>query len=1200
MFIYVFPSKKKYPLTLLIGISVFLFSFCSCSNQKNTSLTRAYHSINTRYNAHFNAEEAYKEALKMKEESTEDNLSELLNIYPNNSDTTSSSSSKGDFSRTIDKTTKAIKLHSIKTKPKRDPKKRNDAEYQAWVQQKEFNPFLKNTWLLLAKGEFQSGDYIRAISTFMYISKIYGSRPEIVTECQLWIARAYTEMGWMYEAANVLHKLNIAGSVPQKHEGLYASVYANYLIQNSEYEKALPYLETAIKKEKSRHQRLRLRYLLGQLHIELNNNELARQIFSSIPGMNTPYKYSLSAKLQSYELVSPSEYNKAIQSLKKMTKGSKNEEYLDQIYYTIGSIYIHQSDTINAVDNFKKAVELSTRNGYDKTISQIALGDIYFNQREYILSQPAYQGALGQLNKQNKNFQRVSLRSEVLDELVVHVKTVEEQDSLQYVSKLPEKDRIELIEKIIADINKKEEEKEKEEKLQQKMQERENSYTDWNSLSSETLFDKNTPQVSKPISSIPSNESASFYFYSKQAVDQGKISFQKQWGNRKLEDNWRRRDKAISTFDEVDDIAQNDSIEKERPHIIDEDSVISETSPSDIKVSEDIYSIDYYLQRLPFTEEEIKESNDLIDNALFNMGLIYRNKLEDSYLAIDAFETNLSRFPQTPNKEEIYYQLFLTYMQLNNKASMDSYRNKLIGEFTDGKYTNPLSDDNYEWNYRHFAIIQDSLYEATYNAYREGDVKSVRNNYQTLQTKYPFGNLMSNFSFLNALSYAQTYDGVKLRDNLKELVETYPKSDVTPLATDILERIKDGKVLLVDGSTFHGIDWSDAFKGDSTLLVDSVNLQFIDSLDSEFMILLAYKEKTIDRNELLYQVADYNFSNYLVHTFDLNIETHSPLEFLQISGFDSFAIARSYINKAFGENSLIDKLENSITVIPISVANNKKLVQGLTLDNYLSFYRDHYTNQLPLLISHWDKKSDNLDYTIDEDQISPEEAKEDPIIAKTEETKPLDLDIKPIEYKGTSEKKEVPGDDKTITADDLLTQDQLQTIGKANDILESAEDILSNPVDGLKGLFKKFKENKNLTKEEKEALKEEKRLEKERTKELKAIQKAQQDSIRRIEKIRQDSTIRAEKALLDSLYQVEEQEKIEKKRIEQERKEAIKSAAHEKENVQKAKEQERKLKEQQQKERKAQRERDRKEKLKEQEKIRKEREKQLKDRRKQK
>lgn len=224
-----------YILLSVSFISVILLS--ACSTKKNTAVTRAYHSLNTRYNVYFNANEAYKEALDAKIKSYDDNLSELIYIFPynpevsekmlnendflnfydeknssygkglfstissslfeggktQNTNTTNSPSPSG-FTTTIDKCTKAIKLHSIKTKPVRDKDKMKYPEYQVWIQQKEFNPFMKNVWLLLGKAEMQDGNYLRAISTFMYTTKMYSKNKDILAECKLWIARSYTEI----------------------------------------------------------------------------------------------------------------------------------------------------------------------------------------------------------------------------------------------------------------------------------------------------------------------------------------------------------------------------------------------------------------------------------------------------------------------------------------------------------------------------------------------------------------------------------------------------------------------------------------------------------------------------------------------------------------------------------------------------------------------------------------------------------------------------------------------------------------------------------------------------------------------------------------------------------------------------------------------------------------------------------------------
>ena len=135
-----------------------------------------------------------------------------------------------------------------------------------------------------------------------------------------------------------------------------------------------------------------------------------------------------------------------------MTRQAKNAEYLDQIYYAIGNLYLSRKDTAKAVANYILAAEKSTRNGKDKAISQLTLGKIYFDRRDYVKAQPCYAEALPLIDESYPDYSEIAKRSEVLDELVVHAQNVELQDSLQHLASLPEAERMNIIQKIIDDL----------------------------------------------------------------------------------------------------------------------------------------------------------------------------------------------------------------------------------------------------------------------------------------------------------------------------------------------------------------------------------------------------------------------------------------------------------------------------------------------------------------------------------------------------------------------------------------------------------------------------------------------------------------------------------------------------------------------------------------------------------------------------
>ena len=184
-------SNFKYQIANIIILMMIL---CSCSTQKNTWATRSFHQTKVKYNILYNGNIAYDEGLKAIRDANTDDYSQVLNLYPvSNHKAAEASASQMD--KTIEKCRKCIKLHSIKAKPKRDPKKASDPQYKLWLQSEEFNAYMSLAWIRLGEAEFHKGDFLGAVSTFNYIIRHYQNDPDMIAQCQLWIARAYAEMG---------------------------------------------------------------------------------------------------------------------------------------------------------------------------------------------------------------------------------------------------------------------------------------------------------------------------------------------------------------------------------------------------------------------------------------------------------------------------------------------------------------------------------------------------------------------------------------------------------------------------------------------------------------------------------------------------------------------------------------------------------------------------------------------------------------------------------------------------------------------------------------------------------------------------------------------------------------------------------------------------------------------------------------------
>ena len=321
-------GAKNYISKASLILLILLFS--ACSTKKNTWMTRNFHSMTTKYNIAFNGNESYKEGLKNIIAANEDDYSTIIPLYPI-SRHSNASAAASNMDRAIEKSRKAIKLHSIKVKPKRDLKKWNDPEYKAFYNQSEFNPNLKDAWMLIGKAEFHKGDFLGAVGTFSYISKYYSEDKNLVAQCQLWMVRAYTEMDWLYEAEQMLGKVN-QNDMKSTSVGLFAWSNAVLLLKRNQYKEAVPFVEMLLSREKDKTMKQRFTFVLAQLYQITNNKKSAIKIYSDVIKMNPPYVMDFNARINRAQLSAGNNLQSVLKELNKMAKNPNNKDYLDQVY----------------------------------------------------------------------------------------------------------------------------------------------------------------------------------------------------------------------------------------------------------------------------------------------------------------------------------------------------------------------------------------------------------------------------------------------------------------------------------------------------------------------------------------------------------------------------------------------------------------------------------------------------------------------------------------------------------------------------------------------------------------------------------------------------------------------------------------------------------------------------------------------------
>ena len=920
-------SKKVCHLLLIILL------LTGCSTKKNTPQSRFWQSFTARYNTYFNGSQAFIEGNIEKENGNRDNCTELIPLYMVGNKQ-SRNLGGGNFDRAIEKSQKAIKQHSIKRRPEWNKGRRKTAKDIEWLSRREYNPFLWRAWLLMGKSQFQKGEFEEAAATFSYMTRLYQTQPPILGIARAWLAKSYTELDWLYDAEDVITKQQ-RDSMDFRAVKDWDYTYADYYIHSQRYEEAVTYLRKVIRHERRRKQRAREWFLMGQLQTLLGNRQQAYEAYKHVIRLNPPYELEFNARIAQTEVLPTMDLQRKVKKLKRMAASDNNKDYLDQVYYAIGNTYLTQKDTLNAIEAYEMGCKKSTRNGVEKGVLLLTLGNVYWQMEKYGDAQRCYGQAIGLLDKDRKDYEQLSERSKILDELAPHTDAVELQDSLQRLANMSEDERNKVIDQIIAELIEKE--KEEQRNLEEAEAERISQQ--------QAAMGGVQPLTPSPQPSLPQTTgSSSWYFYNPQAVNQGKQVFQRLWGKRQNEDNWQRINKTVVENTEKTD-SPNGSGNPDKPDEQGGSEIPEELGNSgkadenlpDSAALNDPHQREYYLAQIPFTEEQLAASDNLIKDGLFHAGIIFKDKLDNLRLSKKYLDRLTTQYADYEHNDEAWYHLFLLYSRQGNKEMADWCVEKLKQDFPESEWTILLSDPYFAENQRFGVHLEDSLYAATYNAFKENRYEEVKTNTQLSKSRFPLGQHRPKFLFIEGLSLLNEGDFTQCTERMKQVVEKYPQSEVSEMAGMIIRGVQQGKQL--NGGKFDlGDVWTlrdaDRMTQDSTH-IDTLSIE----LDVKHVFLLAYQPDSVNQNQLLYEMAKHNFSNYLVRNFEIVIDqdTHG-LSRMIISGFLSYDEARQYARQLYGAGGMLADLLKHCRSLIVSEQNLPLLGTTFSYADYELFF----------------------------------------------------------------------------------------------------------------------------------------------------------------------------------------------------------------------------------------------------------------------
>ena len=905
-----------------------------CSTQKNTAKTRFWQAFKARYNTYYNGSLAYIDASTEKENGNKDNFTEMLPLYTVGNKQ-SRELGKANYDRAIEKCQKTIRLHSIKRRPEWTKSRRKTEKDIEWLSRREYNPFLWRAWMLMGRAQFHKGAFDEAASTFAYMSRLYQTQPAIYAKARAWLAKCYIEENWTYDAEDVIRGMQ-RDSIPWSARKEWDYTLADYYIHTGDYEKAITYLRQVIKHEMRRKQRAREWYIMGQLQEAVGNRQEAVRAYRKVTSQNPPYEVEFNARIAMTEVASASQSKKMIGRLKRMAASDKNKDYLDQVYYAIGNIYMSRSDTASAISAYERGAAKATRAGIEKGVLLLRLGDIYWNMERYSDAQRCYGEAIGLLDKDRKDYEQLSERSKVLDQLVPYTDAIHLQDSLQSLARMSEAERNAAIDRTIAELKRKEREE------RRKQQEQEAQETVGKNSGS------NTTQNNRPNAAQQNqqNKNAQWYFYNPMAVSQGKAAFEKQWGKRENADNWQRANKTVvATGGEEPEMSQQQL-----------DSIATAEAAADSlaqiadSAQNDPHRREYYLAQIPFSEEQIEASNKTIEDGLFNSGVIFKDKLNNLPLAEKQLRRLTDNYPDFERMADAYYHLYLLYMRRGEPLTAEEYVQRLKDGYPDSEWTTLLSDPHFVENARFGVAVEDSLYAATYDAFKAARYGEVKANARISAERFPLGANRDKFIFIGGLGKLNEGDADSCLADMKTVVEKYPQSGVAQMAGMIVKGVSEGRRL--HGGTF---DLAGMWDRRSVILRDSDSTavrQLSADRNEAFVYTIVYNPDSTDENKLLFQLARYNFTSFLVRNFDIGIEDADGVRRMTVSGFRNYDEALQYARQLH-QQSGVARLIGSNRSFIISEQNLTLLGRQYSYADYERFYEKHFaplkTSAEPLL-----------------------------------------------------------------------------------------------------------------------------------------------------------------------------------------------------------------------------------------------------------
>jgi tetratricopeptide (TPR) repeat protein len=923
---------NKIKITHFSLIALTLLVLAGCGKERTNILARTYHKTTSYFNGYYNANEILKITTRAIDDQYEYPGGDFFDIYYLG-DEEEVKGYEGDFDKIIEKNDIVIYKHPN-------------------------GGFADDCRFMNGQSHFYKKSYSLAMENFDYVVETY-PKSKLLPRAYLWMARCQYQAGNPELALDVLGKHILPYDTIEwsKKGALEMAIFRAKLARDTaNYEAAVEWLKPEVEHVKGRHNRAKAHFLLGQLQTKTDNYPLALEQFGKVEKYSQDYDLTFMSKMKIARLYvvyqeGQDDEGKVYDYLNKLLKDEKNQEYADQIYYEFGLLELKKDSNQNAIEYFHNAIAANVGKPRYKALSAYQIGNVFFEEyQEYDSAQVYYDMAASTITEDDPEYKEITRIAKTLRDYVTYKTTITYQDSMIYLYGLSDEE----LGKVVAKVAEKEEKerlerlRKEKERMRQEEQARQSMLASGGGAARNNQFLQNFGQQNRNNRRPGGGPGGSnWYFDNPTAMTQGIQQFQQQWGRRANEDNWRiSRKQAFASASE-----SAEGAEGARPGAGPAGPAGAAAggggAPMDSSLVEQYGDNAKYYRDIPKNEEDVEQALVLIEDAMYQLGQIYAQKLNQPDSAIKTFESLLDRFEGSEYTLRTRYALYQLYKDADNPI-FNVHKNFIINEHPKTVYAYLLlgkdpKDLKQEENDFDFA------YTGLFSAYRNRQYETAIGFSEFLMAQFGLDNPKLDYAevhYIRGMSYGYLGNRDSLRDILTYVVSAFPEAEVTPVAQKTLDFLNGASGAKPGGKR----PVSATKKPVDPELADPNNPLYKGfaaepKANDKIFVLMYLNQENIPKSEATSSVSDFNRANFP----KMNLKTFTFLykgQFLlpYISHFSSEEEAATYVNK-FLQDPLSKRMliEEDDKIFYISHSNFKVAYGRKRMEDYILYYENILT-----------------------------------------------------------------------------------------------------------------------------------------------------------------------------------------------------------------------------------------------------------------